>query len=140
VLEPEVLPLYVLIDLYARRWGIQDAFHLVKRLLGLSDLWTVSLNGVKLQIWAIWVISAVLVDLSDAVAEAVQLPLEWFSMEMGWRGLYHFNQVYNTGKAIDPIDYLAAPENRELGVIKTLRKPPNKLDFSPYFDAFPGTS
>jgi hypothetical protein len=80
------------------------------------------------------------VYLSDAVAEVVQLPLERISMEMVWRGLYHFNQAYNMGKAIDPINYLAAPENRNLGVIKTLRKPPKKLDFSPYFDALPGTS
>jgi hypothetical protein len=140
VLEPEVLPPYVLIDLYARRWRIEDAFHLVKRLLGLSYLWTGSLNGIKLQIWATWLMYAVLVDLSDAVAEAVQLPLERISMEMVWRGLYHFNHAYNTGKATDPIAYLAAPENRDLGVIKTVRKPPKKLDFSPYFYALPGTS
>jgi len=62
VLEPEVLPPYVLIDLYARRWKIEDAFHLVKRLLGLSYLWTGSLNGIKLQIWATWLMYAVLVD------------------------------------------------------------------------------
>jgi hypothetical protein len=33
---------------------------------------------------------AVLVDLSDAVAEAVQLPLERISMEMFAEVLYHF--------------------------------------------------
>jgi hypothetical protein len=54
-------------------------------------------------------------------------------MEMVWRGLYHFNHAYNAAKAIDPVAYLAAPENRDLGVIKTIRKPPKKLDFSPYF-------
>jgi hypothetical protein len=70
---------------------------------------------------------AVLVDLSDAVAEAVQLPLERILMEMVLRGLYHFNYAYNQGKSTDPID-LAAPENRGLGVVKTLRKPPQKLD------------
>jgi hypothetical protein len=40
VLEPEVLPPYVVIDLYQKRWRIEDAFNLVKRLLGLSYLWT----------------------------------------------------------------------------------------------------
>jgi hypothetical protein len=140
VLDPEVLPPYVLIDLYARRWRIEDAFHLVKRLLGLAYLWTGSLNGIKLQIWATWLMYAVLVDLSDAVAEAVQLPLERISMEMVWRGLYHFNHAYSTGKATDPVVYLAAPENRDLGVIKTIRKPPKKLDFSPYFQPLQETS
>jgi len=140
VLEPEVLPPYVLVDLYARRWSSEEAFHLVKRLLGLSYLWTGSLNGVKLQIWATWLMSAVLVDLSDAVAEAVQLPLERISMEMVWRGLYHVNHAYNTGQVSDPVAYLAAPENRDLGVIKILRKTPKLLDFSPYFPCLPETS
>ncbi len=48
VLEPEVLPPYVVIDLYQKRWRIEDAFNVVKRLLGLSYLWTGSLNGIKL--------------------------------------------------------------------------------------------
>jgi hypothetical protein len=78
------------------------------------------LNGIKLQIWATWLMYAVLVDLSDAVAEAVQLPLERISMEMVLRGFTSFQ--YNQGKSTDPIAYyLAAPENRGLGVVKTLR-------------------
>jgi len=44
---------------------------LVKRWLGLADLWTGSLNGIRLQIWATGLIDAILVDLSNAVAEAV---------------------------------------------------------------------
>ena len=60
-----------MIDLYGRRWKIEEAFLVVKRLLGLSYLWTGSLNGIKLQIWVTWLMYAVLVDLSDAVAEAV---------------------------------------------------------------------
>ena len=71
---------------------------------------------------------AVLGDLSDAVAEAVQLPKERISMEMVLQGLYHFNHAYNQGKATEPVAYLAAPENRGLEVVKTLRKPPKKLD------------
>lgn len=50
VLDPQCLPPYLVADLYARRWRIEDAFHLVKRLLGLAYLWTGSLNGIKLQI------------------------------------------------------------------------------------------
>jgi hypothetical protein len=40
VLEPEVLPPYVVADLYGKRWRIEQAFNIVKRLLGLSYLWT----------------------------------------------------------------------------------------------------
>jgi hypothetical protein len=131
-LEPEVLPPHVVIDLSARRWRLEDAFHWVKRLLGLAYLWTGSLNGIQLQIWATWLMDAVLVELSDAVADAVQLPLARIAMEMVGRGLYHFNHADNKGLATDPVAYFAAPENRDLGVLKTVRKPPQKLDFSPY--------
>ena len=67
VLDPHQLPPFVVADLYRRRWRIEEAFCVVKRLLGLSYLWTGSLNGVKLQIWATWLFYAVLVDLGDAV-------------------------------------------------------------------------
>ena len=90
VLDPKQLPPYIVIDLYGRRWKIEEAFLIVKRLLGLS--------------------------------------LERISMKIVLRGLYHFNCAYNQGKATDPIAYLAAPENRGLGVIKTVRKPLQKPD------------
>ena len=135
VLDPQILPPYVVIDLYCRRWKIEDAFLVVKRLLGLSYLWTGSLNGIKLQIWATWVMYAVLVDLSDAVAESIQVSLEQISMEMVLRGLYHFNYAYHHGKATDPVAYLSSPENRSLGVVKTARKPPQKLDMRAFLSS-----
>jgi len=48
VLE-QVLPPYAVADLYGRRWRIEEAFNTAKRLLGLSYLWTGSINGVKLK-------------------------------------------------------------------------------------------
>ncbi|CCQ65960.1 FOG: Transposase and inactivated derivatives [Crocosphaera watsonii WH 0402] len=38
VLEPEILPPYVVADLYGKRWRIEEAFNTVKRLLGLTAL------------------------------------------------------------------------------------------------------
>lgn len=73
VLDPTVLPPYVVADLYQRRWRIEEAFNTVKRLLGLSYLWTGSLNGIQLQIWGTWLFYAVLVDLGDAVADELEL-------------------------------------------------------------------
>lgn len=43
-----------------------------------------------------------------------------------------FNVAYDKGKATDPIKYFAAPENQDLGVIKTIRKPLPNLDLSPF--------
>ena len=91
VLDPEILPPYVVIDLYQKRWRIEDAFNTVKRLLGLSYLWTGSINGIKLQIWATWLFYAVLVDLGDAIADEISLPFDRISLEMIYRGLYYFH-------------------------------------------------
>jgi hypothetical protein len=117
--------------LYRRRWRIEEAFNTVKRLLGLAYLWTGSINGVLLQIWATWLFYAILVDLGDAVADEIGVPFDRISLEMLFRGLYHFTQAYAKGKATDPIAYFAAPENQDLDVVKPLRKPQKILDLSP---------
>ena len=132
VLDPQILPPYAVADLYRRRWRIEEAFHTVKRLLRLSYLWTGSINGIKLQVWATWLFYAVLVDLADAVADELSLPFDRISLEMIYRGLYHFSVAYDKGKALDPIKYFAAQENQDLGVVKYLRKPVSKLDLSPF--------
>ncbi len=134
VLDPTVLPPYVVADLYRRRWRIEEAFNTVKRLLGLSYLWTGSLNGIQLQIWGTWIFYAILVDLGDAVADRLSLPIDSISLEMIYRGLYHFYVARQQGKATDPIEYFAAPENRDLGIVKAQRKPNVKLIIAPFPD------
>lgn len=118
-------------DLYRRRWRIEEAFNTVKRLLGLSYIWTSTINGVKLQVWATWLFYAVLVDLGDALADELALPFDQISLEMVFRGLYHFGVACDKGKATDPVKYFATKENQDLGVVKTLRKSVPKLDLSP---------
>ena len=132
VLDPEVLPPFVVADIYRRRWRIEDAFNTAKRLLNLSYLWTGSVNGIQLQVWATWLFYVVLVDLGDSVADAMNLPFERISLEMLHRGFYHFIQAFNKGMASDLVAYFAAPENQDLGVVKTIRAPIPKLDISPY--------
>ena len=134
VLEPTVLPPYVVADLYRKRWRIEEAFNLVKRLLGLSYLWTGSLNGIKLQIWATWLFYAVLMDLGDAIADELAFPVDRISLEMIYRGLYHFSVAHQKGLTDDPIQYFAAPENRDLGVVKSIRKPRVRLIIAPFPD------
>lgn len=134
VLDPHILPPYVVADLYGRRWRIEEAFNTVKRLLGLSYLWTGSLNGVQLQIWATWLFYAILVDMGDAIADELSLPFQRISLEMTYRGLYHFSVARQKGFAQDPIQYFAAPENQDLGIVKRQRKTHKKLIIAPFPD------
>jgi len=132
VLDPVVLPPFVVADLYRRRWRIEEAFNTVKRLLNLSYLWTGSINGIQLQIWATWLFYALLVDMGDAVADRLGLPFDRISLEMLYRGFYHFARAYRNGLATDPVTYFSDPTNQDLGIVKRLRKPVSRLDLSPF--------
>lgn len=121
VVEPKVLPAEYVVALYWQRWRIEDAFNVVKRLLGLAYFWSGSINGIQVQVWATWILYAVLVDLTDAVAEALKQPFHALSIEMVYRGLYHFTQAHHRGKADDVVAYLAA-DAEGLGIIKRKRK------------------
>ena len=72
--------------------------------------------------WSTWLFFAVLVDLGDAVAEELRLPVDRISLDMVVRGLYSCIQADHKGEVTDPVTYLAAPENHDLGVVKRLRK------------------
>lgn len=127
--DPAVLPAADVVDLYGRRRRIEEAFLLAKRLLGLSYLWTGAANGVAMQVWATWLLYAALVDLSDAVAEELEVPLDRVSVEMVYRGLYHFAVAHARGEATDPVRYLATQP--DLGILKRRRKyrERQRLDF-----------
>ena len=89
--------------------------------MGLAYFWTGSENGVCLQLWATWLLYVVLVDLTDAVAEALNQPFAALSLEMVFRSLYHFTQAYHRGEASNVVVYLAA-NAKWLGIIKRKRK------------------
>ncbi|NRB07247.1 MAG: hypothetical protein HRU34_08285 [Richelia sp.] len=139
VLEPTILPPYVVADLYRRIWLIEDAFNIVKRLLGLSYLWIGSINGIQLQIWGTWFFYAVFLDLGDAVVDEFSLPFGRISLEMIYRGLYHYSVAYQKGLASDPVKYFAARENQDLGIVKGKRKPNIKLIVAPFPEQQRGT-
>jgi hypothetical protein len=119
VLDPTVLTPADVVDLYGRRWRIEEAFGIVKRLLGLSYLWSGAVNAIELQVWATWILYSVLIDLTDAVAEALDQPLDALSREMTYRGLYHFATAFARGEASDPVVYLAAQP--DLAIVKRTR-------------------
>jgi hypothetical protein len=43
---------------------------------------------------------------------------------MIYRGIYHFYVARQKAKATDTIEYFAAPENRDLGIVKSSAKTP----------------
>jgi hypothetical protein len=120
-LDPARLPAGHIAALYGQRWRLEEAYAQVKRLLGLAYFWTGSQNGVELQLWATWLLYAVLIDLTDAVADRLDRPFAVLSVEMVYRSIYYFTVAYQQGKATDPITYLA--ENATwLGVLKRARR------------------
>jgi len=100
---------------------MEDGYNVVKRLLGLAYFWVGSTNGVQLQLWATWLFYAVLVDLTDAVAQELDQPFAALSLEMVYRSLYFFTGAYQRGEATDVVAYLAA-EAVDLGIVKRKRK------------------
>ena len=119
-LDPTRLPPEYAVALYYQRWRIEDGYAVVKRLLGLAYFWVGSANGVQLQLWATWLLYAVLVDLTDAVAEELQQPFAALSLEMVYRSLYFFTGAYHRSEATAVVPYLAA-EAVDLGIVKRKR-------------------
>lgn len=79
-----------------------------------------SLNGIQLQLWATWLLYALLVDLTDAVAEALRRSFRDLSLEVVSRGLYHFAHACRKGPAHDPIEYFAR-KAQAINLIKAKR-------------------
>ena len=61
------------------------------------------------------------------------MPLDSISLEMIYRGMYHFYVARQKGKATDPIKYFAASENKNLGIVKLQKRKQNvKLIVAPF--------
>ncbi len=131
-LDDKKLPTAYLVALYWQRWRIEDAYAIVKRLLGLAYFWSGAQNAVEMQLWATWLLYVVLVDLTDAVAEALHLPFSAISIEMVYRSLYFFTHARNRGETDDVVAYLAN-EAKFFGILKRKRKDdnPSPLVFVP---------
>jgi hypothetical protein len=119
-LDAECLPAAYLVALYWQRWRIEDAYAIVKRLLGLAYFWCGAQNAVEIQVWATWLLYAVLVDLTDSVAEALNQPFAIISIEMIYRSLYFFTQARQRSQVDDLVAYLA-DNAKWLGIVKRKR-------------------
>ena len=131
-LDDKKLPTAYVVALYWQRWRIEDAYNIVKRLLGLAYFWCGAQNAVEMQIWATWLLYVVLIDLTDAVAEALNQPFAAISIEMVYRSLYFFTTARQHGETNDVIAFLAT-EAKFLGILKRKHKGenPSPLAFIP---------
>jgi Transposase DDE domain len=121
VLDPQAVSARQVCELYRRRWRIEDAFALTKRVLDLAYLWTGSTNAVQLQIYATLIFYAVLLTICQQVAQALGEPLERISVEMVFRALYHYGQAVQHGEYDDLILFLTE-HAKLLGIVKRRRK------------------
>jgi hypothetical protein len=121
VLDPQVLSARQVCELYRRRWRIEDAFALTKRVLDLAYLWTGSANAIQLQIYATLIFYAVLLTICQQVAQVLGEPLERISVEMVFRALYHYSHARQRGACEELVPFLVA-HAKLLGVVKRWRK------------------
>jgi len=121
VLDPKQLSAEEVCDLYRRRWRIEEAFLLTKRLLGLAYLWVGHTNGVQIQILTTLIFYTVLTQIVQDVAVALRQPQEKISVEMVFRSLYYVAKAISRGENPDVVSYLA--ERAKLfGLIKAERQ------------------
>jgi hypothetical protein len=120
VLEPQVLSARQVCELYRRRWRIEEAFALPKRVLDVAYLWTGSANAVQLQIYATLIFSAVLLTSCQQVAQALGEPLERISVAMVFRAFYHYSRAVQRGEGHELVPCLVEPA-KLLGLVKRWR-------------------
>ena len=127
VLDPNLWSAQQVCELYRRRWQVEDAFLLTKRLLGLADLSVGDSNGVQIQIYATWIFYAVLNQLCSDVAVALNQPKDSISMEMVFRSLYHYSRALLRGDNSELVSYLAA-RHQLFGLVKAKRERHRQID------------
>ncbi len=121
VLDDNQLSAREVCHLYRRRWRVEEAFLLTKRLLGLSYFWSSSQNSIEIQVYATWLFYAVLTSVCTEVASALSQPVERISVEMVFRSFYHFNRAREMGE--DPVLITFLAKHAKLfGLVKEERK------------------
>ncbi len=64
--------------------------------------------------------------MTDGIAQELHRPYAELSVEMVYRGLYHYTQAHKRAESDDVIQYLA--QQTDLGIVKRIKKPPKPPD------------
>jgi hypothetical protein len=121
VLDPAQLSARQVCELYRRRWRIEDAFLVTKRVLDLAYLWKASANGIQLQLYATLLFYLVLLHVCQQVAQSLNEPLEQISVEMVFRAFYHYSRALTRGETLELVPYLVH-HAKLLGLVKRRRQ------------------
>lgn len=114
VVHPTQLSLHQIAVLYARRWDIELAFKLIKRELGLHLFWSAKPGVLLQQIWAVLLISQILLALQIEIAGKAGVDPMDVSLPLLVEYLPRWNDV-------DFID-LVVTRGREAGFIRPSRR------------------
>jgi hypothetical protein len=126
VLDPAVLPMAEIAQLYARRWDIELAFKTLKRETGVALWWGASQELVLIQLWLALILAQVLHALQLITAHAAGV--EPFDVSMRLLVELLGNSKMQGGPMLD----LLVANGRDLGLIrKSSRRPIQVPAFKP---------
>jgi hypothetical protein len=106
---------------YRRRWRLEAAVALPKRLLEVASGWTGSTNAVQWQLYATLIFEAGLLTICQPVAQALGEPLERLSVAMVLRAFSHYSRAVQRGESDNLVSFRAA-HAQLLGIVKRQRK------------------
>jgi hypothetical protein len=115
VLDPQRLPASHVVELYRRRWDIEQAFHLLKTHLNLFFIWSAHQNVVLQQVFGTLIIAQVVLSLRTEVALAAKAQLREVSLPLLVRWLPEFALA-----GLDPVRTLVE-RGRLAGIIRPFR-------------------
>jgi hypothetical protein len=114
VTNPAHLPADAVAALHQRHVYASDVFQLLGTLLPNSALLQFDERQpnaeamLQIQFWSAWLLHAMLLDISDALAEVLQQPAGSLPIRNIYRGLHDFYHTQRLDNTDDPIIYLAA--------------------------------
>ena len=126
VLDPAQLSARQVGERYRRRWRIEEAFLVTKRVLDLAYLWKASANGVQLQLYATLLFYLVLLNVCQQVAQSLNAPLEHISVERVFRAFYPYSQALTRGETTELVPYLVH-HAKLLGLVTRRRQRHRKI-------------
>lgn len=115
ILDPELLPAWEVVGLYAYRWDIESAFKLVKGKLGLHLIWSAHRNAMLQQVYATLILCQMVMAFRFEIAAQARADVREVSVELMLRWL---PQLAASGE--DPVAKFVAI-GRAAGFIRPFR-------------------